>query len=93
MAVDGGLNFTRYTNDELDDLLERGRRLVEQHKRKPIYDRVQEILHDDVPYSFLYVPKSLPIVQARVQNIKAAPAGIGYNFTQWWIPASLQRQP
>ena len=93
MAVDGGLNFTRYTNDELDDLLERGRKMVEPAKRKPLYDRVQEILHDEVPYCFLYVPKSLPIVQARVQNIKAAPAGIAYNFTEWWIPQSLQRQP
>ena len=93
MAVDGGLNFTRYKNVELDALLEKGRRLVGQEERKPLYDRVQRILHDEVPYCFLYVPKSLPIVQARVQNIKAAPAGIAYNSTRWWIPKSLQRQP
>ncbi len=93
MAVDGGLNFTRYTNDELDELLEQGRRMVVQEDRKPIYDKIQQILYDEVPYCFLYVPKSLPIVQARVQNIKAAPAGIAYNFTKWWIPKSLQRQP
>ncbi|MDC0335607.1 peptide-binding protein [Pseudodesulfovibrio sp.] len=93
MAVDGGLNFTRYTNEVLDDLLERGRRMVEPDKRKPIYDAVQRILHDEVPYCFLYIPKALPIVQARVQNIKAAPAGIAYNSTKWWIPKSLQRQP
>jgi len=93
MAVDGGLNFTRYKNPELDDLLERGRHMVGAEVRKPVYDRVQEILHEEVPYCFLYVPKSLPIVQARVQNIKAAPAGIAYNFPKWWIPKSLQRQP
>ncbi|NDV18746.1 peptide-binding protein [Pseudodesulfovibrio sp. JC047] len=93
MAVDGGLNFTRYMNPELDELLERGRHLVKQEDRKPIYDEIQQILFDDVPYCFLYVSKSLPIVQARVQNIKAAPAGISYNFEKWWIPRSLQRQP
>ncbi|MEF2230533.1 MAG: peptide-binding protein [Pseudodesulfovibrio sp.] len=93
MAVDGGLNFTRYRNPELDDLLERGRHMVGIKARKPVYDRVQAILHEEVPYCFLYVPKSLPIVQARVQNITAAPAGIAYNFTRWWIPNSLQRQP
>jgi len=90
MAVDGGLNFTRYTNARLDDLLVRGRKMVGQEQRKPIYDEVQQILHDDVPYCFLYVAKALPIVQARVQNIKAAPAGIAYNFTKWWIPTSYQ---
>ncbi|WP_419787669.1 peptide-binding protein [Pseudodesulfovibrio sp.] len=93
MAVQGGLNFTRYKNPRLDELLERGRRLVVPEKRKPIYDEIQQILHDDVPYCFLCVPKALIIVQARVQNIKAAPAGITYNSTRWWIPRSLQRQP
>lgn len=92
MAVDGGLNFTRYINPELDELLTKARHLVAQEDRKPLYDKVQEILHDDVPYCFLYNPMSLPIVQARVQNIKAAPAGIAYNFEKWWIPRSLQRQ-
>jgi len=91
MAVAGGLNFTRYTNDRLDALLEQGRAIVDIERRKVIYDEVQQILHEEVPYSFLYVPKSLPIVQARVQNIKAAPAGIAYNFTKWWIPISLQQ--
>ncbi|AMK12072.1 peptide-binding protein [Pseudodesulfovibrio indicus] len=93
MAVDGGLNFIRYVNPELDELLERGRHMVVQEERKPVYDRVQEILHEDVPYCFLYVPMSLPIVQARIQNIKAAPAGISYNFEKWWIPRRLQHQP
>jgi len=92
MAVEGGLNFTRYINPELDELLTRGRHLVRQEERKPIYDRVQEILHDDVPYCFLYVPMSLPIVQARIQNIKAAPAGIAYNSERWWIPRTLQKR-
>ncbi|BDQ35574.1 peptide-binding protein [Pseudodesulfovibrio portus] len=90
MAVEGGLNFTRYINPELDELLTRARHLVRQEERKPLYDKVQQILHDDVPYCFLYVPMALPIVQARIQNIKAAPAGISYNSERWWIPRTLQ---
>ncbi|BCS86898.1 peptide-binding protein [Pseudodesulfovibrio sediminis] len=93
MAVNGGLNFIHYINPELDELLSKGRYLVKQEERKPIYDKVQRILHDDVPYCFLYVPMTLPIVKARVQNITAAPAGIAYNFNQWWIPQTLQHQP
>jgi len=84
-AVPGGLNFVGYKNPELDELLERGRRLLDQKKRKPIYDRVQEILHEDQPYCFLYVPMALPMVHARVQGIEPAPAGIAYNFIRWWI--------
>ena len=89
-AVPGGLNFVSYKNPELDDLLERGRRMLDQKKRKPLYDRVQEILHQDQPYCFLYVPMALPMVHARVQGIEPAPAGIAYNFIRWWIPKVSQ---
>jgi peptide/nickel transport system substrate-binding protein len=89
-AQPGGLNFVGYKNAEMDELLERGRRLLDQKKRKPIYDRIQELLHQDQPYCFLYVPMALPMVHARVQGIEPAPAGIDYNFIRWWIPKASQ---
>ncbi len=89
-AEPGGLNFVGYKNAELDALLERGRRMLDQTKRKPLYDRIQEILHDDQPYCFLYVPMALPMVNARVMGIEPAPAGITHNFIRWWIPKAHQ---
>ncbi|MDP2848169.1 MAG: peptide-binding protein [Humidesulfovibrio sp.] len=89
-AHPGGLNFVGYKNRELDELLERARRMLDQKKRKPLYDRLQEILHEDQPYCFLYVPMALPMVHARVQGIEPAPAGISYNFIRWWIPKASQ---
>lgn len=87
----GKLNFTGYKNAEVDTLLEQGRQTFDRQKRKAIYDRVQEILADDQPYTFLYVPDALPVVQARFHGIEPAPAGIGYNFIRWWVPKDLQR--
>ncbi|MEG6550143.1 peptide-binding protein [Desulfocurvibacter africanus] len=86
-----GLNLTYYKNEELDRLLEEGRMTLDQEERKRIYDRVQEILHEDQPYTFLYVPMALPIVHARFRNVEVAPAGITHNFTEWWVPTHLQR--
>ena len=54
-------------------------------------DGVQEVLADDQPYCFLYVPYSLPMVQARFQGIQPAPAGITYNLDRWWVPRALQQ--
>ncbi len=85
-AISGhGLNFISYSNPEADALLERGRITQEQQERKKIYDRFQEILHEDQPYLFLYVPYALPMVRARVRGIEPAPAGISYNFDRWRI--------
>lgn len=90
-AFEGGLNFIYYQNPELDALLEAGRATLDQDERQRIYEEVQEILHRDQPYCFLYVPLALPIVQSRIQGIEPAPAGISYNFIHWWIPRELQR--
>ena len=87
----GGLNFMGFRNAEVDDILEKARRSLDQDYRKKLYDRMQVILHEQQPYCFLYYPMSLPIVSARIQGIKPAPAGIGYNYTEWWIPKTLQR--
>ncbi len=89
-AVANGLNFIKYRNAEVDELLEAGRSSTNQAERKVAYDRIQAILHKEQPYIFLFVPYALPMVAAKVQNIEPAPAGITYNFDRWWIPKLLQ---
>jgi len=85
------LNFIRFKNAEVDDLLERGRRTFDQDQRKKIYDRFQEILAEEQPYTFLYVGESLPAVARRFRGIEPAPAGIRYNFIKWYVPKSEQK--
>ncbi|OBQ46197.1 peptide-binding protein [Halodesulfovibrio spirochaetisodalis] len=87
-AEDGGLNFIKYINPELDKWLELGRNTLDMDVRKKAYDRVQEILHTDQPYCFLYVPYSLPIVHKRFKGIEPALSGITHNLDRWWVPKS-----
>ena len=51
---------------------------------------MQEIIGDEQPYTFLYVPAALPAVSARFRGIEPAPAGIGYNFIKWYVPKQEQ---
>jgi peptide/nickel transport system substrate-binding protein len=85
------LNHISYGNPKADELLEAGRRTFDQEKRKAIYAELQDILADDQPVIFLYVPDALPVVASRVRGIEPAPAGIAHNFIKWYVPASLQR--
>jgi peptide/nickel transport system substrate-binding protein len=84
-------NFVSYNNPEVDRLLEIGRRTFDIEKRKKAYYRIQEILADDAPYVFLYVPDALPIVHSRFKGIKPSPIGITYNIHKWYVPKNLQR--
>ncbi|RMF97826.1 MAG: peptide-binding protein [Candidatus Schekmanbacteria bacterium] len=85
------LNFVSYSNPEVDELLEKGRSVFDQEERKKYYYRIQEILAEDQPYTFLYVPDALPAIHKRFKNIKPAPAGITYNFIRWYVPKELQK--
>ena len=85
------LNHISYANPEVDELLERGRASCFEDERKKYYDRLQEILAEDQPLVFLYFPDALPVVATRVYGVVETPNGIGYNFTEWFVPRNLQR--
>lgn len=85
------LNFVSYKNVEVDALLEKGRSTFSQEARKKCYDRIQEILADEQPYTFIYVPDALPIIDARIRGVEPAPLGIGHNFIKWYVPKEEQR--
>jgi peptide/nickel transport system substrate-binding protein len=87
----GELNFIHFKNPEVDHLLDEGRHTFDQAKRKAAYFRFQEILAEEQPYTFLFVPDSLPAVSSRVHGIKPAPAGISYNFIKWHVPVAEQK--
>lgn len=85
------LNHISYRNPKVDELLEAGRRTFDREKRMAIYGELQDVLAEDQPVIFLYVPDALPVVAARVRGIEPAPAGITYNFIKWYVPEPLQR--
>ncbi|MCK9420955.1 MAG: peptide-binding protein [Nitrospirae bacterium] len=82
----GEYNFISYKNAEVDRLLVEGRRIFDVEKRKKIYYRIHEILAEEQPYAFLYVPDATPIVHKRFKGIVPEPLGIFYNFREWYVP-------
>jgi peptide/nickel transport system substrate-binding protein len=85
------LNFISYNNPEADKVLENGRSIFDQKERKKYYDRFQEILAEDQPYTFLYVPDALVITHNRFRGIEPAPIGLEYNFIKWYVPKDEQK--
>ncbi len=59
-----GSNYVQYENPELDTLLDEGVLISDMEKRKAVYHKIQDILHEDVPfapifaYMFMYGKKS-----------------------------------
>jgi peptide/nickel transport system substrate-binding protein len=87
----GELNFNHYNNPEVDRLLTQGRHTFDREKRRRAYFRFQEVLAQDQPYTFLFVPDALPAISRRFRGIKPAPAGIDYNFIKWYVSKGEQK--
>ncbi len=85
------LNHISYANPEVDALLDAGRSSCVQQDRIRYYHRLQEVMADDLPVVFLYFRDALPVVASRIRGVEPAPAGIFYNFTEWYVPRELQR--
>jgi len=72
-------NRTFYSNPRVDALITAGRSTTDQAKRKAIYDQIQQILAEDLPYINLWYYDNVLVHTARVHNIELDPAG-DYKF-------------
>ena len=84
----GGLNFISYKNSKVDSLIEEGRKEFLPEKRVDIYRSIHRLISEDAPYTFLFFPYATPAINNRIKGIKSTPAGIGYNFIDWYVPES-----
>jgi peptide/nickel transport system substrate-binding protein len=82
---EGEFNFISYKNDEIDRLLIEGRQTFDIDKRKNIYMRIHQILVDEQPTIFLFVPDALTVIHKRFRGIEKAPLGITYDFIHWRV--------
>lgn len=53
--------------------------------RGEIYKKIQEILYDEQPYIWLYVPRTIVAVNTRVGNAHPGPWSTFHNVHEWYI--------
>jgi peptide/nickel transport system substrate-binding protein len=97
--IEKGFNFVSYRNPEVDRLWEAGRREYDVEKRKAIYWRINELISEDQPYSFLFVPLTISALQKKFAILEKGPsgketlapikmekAGLLYDIAKWYVP-------
>ena len=89
-AVEEGSNHVGFVNEEVDRILEEYRVEFDEGRRKVLYDRFQEIVYEEQPYTFLYAPSSVAVWDRRFEGVRWHP-GIGTELNEWWVPAEQQK--
>jgi peptide/nickel transport system substrate-binding protein len=74
-----GSNRGFYRNTQLDALIAQGRSETDQTKRKQIYDQVQKIVSNDLPYINLWWGDNVLVHSKRLADVELSPSG-NYNF-------------
>jgi peptide/nickel transport system substrate-binding protein len=89
-AENKGSNMISYKNARVDKILEDYRREFDPKKRIELYREFQRILHDEQPYTFLFMGKSISAVHRRLRGVEVLPIG-GLRPLEWWVPRSSQK--
>jgi len=88
-ATGAGRNYVGYSNPEVDRLFAEGRRELDRAKRAEKYARIQEILQDDQPYTWLYWRNSFYGFSKDLRGYVFSPRG-PYNYSpgfgSLWMP-------
>ncbi len=73
LKSDGGSNSGKYTNPELDKLLETGRETFDHAERKKIYDQVQEIVAEDGAMIPVFHVSQVNVAREELENYAVHP--------------------
>ncbi|MHC4714501.1 MAG: peptide-binding protein [Planctomycetota bacterium] len=87
--VERGSNFISYANAEIDDIIMKARVEFDAEKRRVLYHRFNEIIHEEQPYTFLFCQPELEILDRRFHNVIVH--NLGLRMRDWYVPAELQR--
>ncbi len=86
-----GTNLTRYSNPEVDRLIDHAMSLPDIALARPDLDRIQEILQRDQPYTFLWDSQRVSAFDRRLHGVQPSPLFSFVTLRNWWVEPPSQR--
>jgi len=78
-------NAVRYSNPAADDLIAKGVATTDETERKKIYQQLQQLLLDDVPWVNLYIANQFEAMKTYVKGYTHIPTGTNYTLKDAWL--------
>jgi peptide/nickel transport system substrate-binding protein len=78
-------NFANYSNPEVDELIDQGIAVTDQEERARIYQEIQALLLEDLPWISLFVANQYEAMKDHVQGYVHIPTGSNASFRTTWI--------
>ncbi len=81
---DRGSNYMGFKHAEADSLIEEARYELDEEKRNAMYFRLQEIFHEEQPYTFMFYQRDPGAYLKEFHGVKWLPIRPGYKVNSWW---------
>jgi peptide/nickel transport system substrate-binding protein len=79
----GGSNFSGFGNEASDKLIEDIRSELNEEKRIALYKNLEQIIHDDLPSVFLFIPVNRMATNKRFEVRKTMVVSAGYLYNEF----------
>jgi peptide/nickel transport system substrate-binding protein len=90
-ALNRGSNHVSFINAEVDSICEAGRTEFDVEKRKKLFWRLQEILHDQQPYTFMFTNLTGIAYDKRFKSVRWRPFRPAIPLEEFFVPPAEQR--
>ncbi len=77
--------FASYHNSEVDRILEEANRITDRSRARPHWNRLQRILRDEQPWTFLFYVRDAYLIRDRVRGAEMDMRGALVDVQHWWV--------
>lgn len=84
-ALDNPFQFAGYSNPQVDAALDAIQTTIDRDKARPHWHRLQTIIRDEQPWTYLYHYSDLYVARERVKGLDMDIRGAFVNLPKWWV--------
>ena len=89
-SYNGGSNYVGFGDERSDEIIESIRYEMNEEVRNQLYFEIQEIIHEEAPYIFLFSTKNKVAIHKRFDNATAHVKRPGYQESQFILQPEWQ---
>jgi len=86
-----GDDFIQFDNKDVDDAIVQARETLDHDKRTELWHKLDRLLHEQEPYTFLYAEDQFSLIDNRIHGVKPTRVGLMYQIQEWYVPKALQK--
>ncbi|MGH7506118.1 MAG: hypothetical protein ACRELX_10725, partial [Longimicrobiales bacterium] len=81
---DGPFQLAGYANPAVDSILDATATVTDRGEARPLWQRLQRIVREEQPWTFLWYAPDLYVIRERVQGVEMDIRGAFITLPEWW---------